>query len=129
MAISIFPVTPGFAAEIGDVDLREPLAPADQEAIKAAFWKYAVLVFPAQQLSADQHVEFAQLFGPLEPNINSYQDDVNQYRFDSRVSDVSNLDHDNEILPAQSRKRQSGLGKRCTENANSRCLRCEICLR
>jgi alpha-ketoglutarate-dependent 2,4-dichlorophenoxyacetate dioxygenase len=112
MAISIFPVTPTFAAEIGDVDLSRPLSPGDQEAVKAAFWKYGVLVFPAQQLTSVQHVEFAQLFGPLEPNINSYQDEIKRERIDNRISDVSNLDHDNEILKANSRKRLSSLANR-----------------
>ena len=95
MAISIFPVTQDFAAEIGDVDLAQPLAPEDRDAIKAAFWKYAVLVFPAQELTSDQHVAFAQVFGPMEPNINSYADEVKKDRIDDRVSDVSNLDEDN----------------------------------
>src|SRR5256885_619238 len=112
MAISIFPVTPDFAAEVGDVDLTQPLSPDDRDAIKAVFWKYAVLIFPAQQLTPEQHVEFAQLFGPLEPNINSYQDDVKQNRIDARISDVSNLDPSNEILQANARKRLSGLANR-----------------
>lgn len=112
MAISIFPVTPDFAAEVGDVDLTQALSPDDSDAIKSAFWKYAVLVFPAQQLTPEQHVEFAQLFGPLEPNIHSYQDDVKQDRIDARISDVSNLDHGSEILKADSRKRLSGLANR-----------------
>ena len=46
MAISIYPVNADFAAEIGDVDLSKPLSPEDREGILAAFWKYAVLVFP-----------------------------------------------------------------------------------
>ena len=112
MAISIYPFTPDFAAEIGEVDLAKPLSPDDRAAIKAAFWKYAVLVFPAQTLTSDQHVAFASLFGPLEPNINSYAEEVQKERIDDRVSDVSNLDHDNRILPAESRKRQSGLANR-----------------
>ncbi len=112
MAISLYPVTPDFAAEIGDVDLSQPLSPEDSAAIKAAFWHYAVLIFPAQEINSDQHVAFASQFGPMEPNINSYADEIKQERIDNRVSDVSNLDHDNEILPAQSRKRQSGLANR-----------------
>src|SRR5471032_3030929 len=112
MSISIFPITPDFAAEIGDVDLRQALSPEDGDAVKAAFWKYAVLVFPAQQLTSEQHVAFAQLFGPLEPNINSYQEEIKQERIDPRISDVSNLDHENEILQANSRKRLSGLANR-----------------
>jgi alpha-ketoglutarate-dependent 2,4-dichlorophenoxyacetate dioxygenase len=112
MAITIFPVTTDFAAEIGDVDLREPLSGEDEAAIKSAFWKYGVLVFPAQQLTSDQHVAFAERFGPLEPNINSYQEEIKKDRIDSRISDVSNLDHENEILKADSRKRLSGLANR-----------------
>src|SRR6185503_3253474 len=89
-----------------------PLSPEDREAIKAAFMKYAVLVFPAQELTSDQHVAFAQVFGPMEPNINSYAEEVKADRIDSRISDVSNLDHNNEILAASSRKRLSGLATR-----------------
>ena len=112
MAISIYPVTADFAAEIGDVDLSRPLAAEDRDAIKAAFWKYAVLVFPAQALTSDQHVAFAQVFGPMEPNINTYADEIKVNRIDDRISDVSNLDQDNRILPATSRKRLSGLANR-----------------
>jgi alpha-ketoglutarate-dependent 2,4-dichlorophenoxyacetate dioxygenase len=48
----------------------------------------------------------------MEPSINTYQDEVRKDRIDIRISDVSNLDHDNEILPADSRKRMSGLANR-----------------
>ena len=112
MAITIYPITPNFAAEIGDVDLRHPLSDEDRAAIKAAFWQYAVLAFPGQELTDDQHVQFAQVFGPLERNINTYQDEIKKDRIDSRISDVSNLDQDNQILPAESRKRMSGLANR-----------------
>ncbi|MGE0312001.1 MAG: TauD/TfdA dioxygenase family protein [Lautropia sp.] len=112
MAISLFPVTPDFVAEVGDVDLSKPLSDEDDEAIRQAFLKYAVLVFPGQQLTADQHVAFAERFGPMEPNINTYQDEIRKERIDSRISDVSNLDHDDELLPAHSRKRRSGLANR-----------------
>ena len=112
MAISLFPITPAFAAEVGDVDLAKPLSPEDDKAIQAAFLKYSVLVFPAQRLNSDQHVAFAERFGPLEVNINTYQDEVKTDRIDSRISDVSNLDHENELLPGESRKRTSGLANR-----------------
>jgi alpha-ketoglutarate-dependent 2,4-dichlorophenoxyacetate dioxygenase len=112
MAIRLFPVTEAFAAEVGDVDLSRALSPEEKEQIRAAFTRYAVLIFPAQQLTAAQHVAFAQLFGPLEPNINTYQDEVKAARIDERISDVSNLDHNNELLPPDSRKRFSGLANR-----------------
>lgn len=112
MAISIFPIFSDFAAEIGDVDLSQPLSPEDGDSIKAAFWKYAVLVFPTQQMTQEEHIRFAEVFGPMEPSKNTYQDEIKKDRIDNRISDVSNLDHDNQILSAASRKRMSGLANR-----------------
>jgi alpha-ketoglutarate-dependent 2,4-dichlorophenoxyacetate dioxygenase len=112
MAISLFPIKPDFVAEVGDVDLSQALPPEDADAIQEAFLKYAVLIFPGQHLSSDQHVAFAERFGPLEVNLNTYQDEVKADRIDSRISDVSNLDHENQLLPAHSRKRTSGLANR-----------------
>ena len=110
--IKLYPVTDNFACEVGDVDLSKPLTAEDDAAIKAAFWKYAVLVFPQQALSLDQHVAFSERFGPMEPSTHTYADEIKKGRIDNRVSDVSNLGEDNEILPAESRKRASGLANR-----------------
>jgi hypothetical protein len=46
MAITVYPVTPSFVAEIGDVDLSGQIDPADLQAIKEAFTQYPVLAFP-----------------------------------------------------------------------------------
>ena len=112
MAISIFPVTTHFMAEIGDVDLSQPLTEDDRTAIKAAFIRYSVLVFPGQTLTSEQHIEFAKVFGPMEQNINTYADEVKKFRIDARIADVSNLGDENEILSKDSRKRMSGLANR-----------------
>src|SRR5271169_296928 len=69
MAITVCPVTPGFVAEIGDVNLSTTLEPADLLAVKEAFTTHAVLIFPDQHLSQDQHLDFARNFGPLETTI------------------------------------------------------------
>src|ERR1700741_5340113 len=37
MAITLFPLTSDFASEVGDVDLRHPLAPDDLQALRDAF--------------------------------------------------------------------------------------------
>ena len=42
MVITLYPVTPSFAAEIGDVDLAAPIDPTDLRGIKDAFTQYAV---------------------------------------------------------------------------------------
>jgi alpha-ketoglutarate-dependent 2,4-dichlorophenoxyacetate dioxygenase len=111
MAITVVPVTPSFAAEIGDVDLSRPIHPVDIEAIKDAFPKYAVLIFPDQQLSQDQHLEFAQHFGPLETTIGVYRKDT-PLRLRKEFADVSNLAPNNEVWGKNSRTRMFQLANR-----------------
>jgi alpha-ketoglutarate-dependent 2,4-dichlorophenoxyacetate dioxygenase len=111
MAITIYPVTPRFAAEIGDVDLSRAIEPSDIGAIKEAFAKYAVLIFPDQHLSQDQHLDFAKHFGPLETTIALYRKDQ-PLRVRKEFADVSNLSPDNEVWGKDSRQRMFQLGNR-----------------
>lgn len=111
MAISIYPVTPDFAAEIGDVDLAQPVPDEDMDAIKNAFWTFGVLIFPEQRLTQDQHLEFARRFGPLETSIAAYRSDT-PLRLRNDIADVSNLDHRNEVWDGESRLRMFQLGNR-----------------
>src|SRR5690242_9282289 len=111
MAITVCPVTPNFVAEIGDVDLSKTLTPADLSAIKEAFATYAVLVFPDQQLSQDQHLDFARNFGPLETTIALFRKDA-KLRVRQEFADVSNLDADNKVWGENSRRRLFELGNR-----------------
>src|SRR5262245_22515463 len=112
MAITVVPVTPSFAGEVGDVDLARPLDAADVTAIKDAFANYAVLVFPDQQLSQDQHLGFASLFGPLETSIAVYRTTDGPLRLRKELSDVSNLVRDNEVWGKDSRLRMMQMGNR-----------------
>jgi alpha-ketoglutarate-dependent 2,4-dichlorophenoxyacetate dioxygenase len=111
MAITICPVTPSFAAEIGDVDLSAPIEPSDLAAIRQAFATFAVLIFPGQQLSQDQHLDFARHFGPLETTIALFRKDA-QLRVRQEFADVSNLNPDNEVWDKDSRQRMFQLGNR-----------------
>ena len=111
MAITVYPVTEGFAAEIGDVDLSAPLGAADLAAIEEAFATYAVLVFPDQDMTQDQHLDFAKHFGPLETTIRVHRKDV-ALRLRQELSDVSNLDHQNRLLDRDSSLRAFQLGNR-----------------
>jgi alpha-ketoglutarate-dependent 2,4-dichlorophenoxyacetate dioxygenase len=111
MAITIYPVTPDFAAEIGDVDLSRTIEPSDVDAIKQAFAKYAVLIFPDQHLSQDQHLDFAKHFGPLETTIALYRKDQ-PLRVRKEFADVSNLSPDNKVWGKDSRHRMFQLGNR-----------------
>ncbi len=111
MTITAFPITPSFAAEIGDIDLSAPIAPADLVAIKDAFAKHAVMIFPDQHLSQDQHLDFARQFGPLETTIAVYRSDA-PLRLREEFADVSNLDKNNEPWGRESRTRLFQLGNR-----------------
>jgi alpha-ketoglutarate-dependent 2,4-dichlorophenoxyacetate dioxygenase len=111
MAITVYPVTPSFAAEIGDVDLARPIDPTDVQAIKDAFTQYAVLIFPDQHLSQDQHLDFARYFGSLETTIAVYRKDA-PLRLRKEFADVSNLNHDSEVWGKESRNRLFQLGNR-----------------
>src|SRR5579863_3210502 len=111
MAITVCPVTESFAAEIGDIDLSRPIEPADLAAVKEAFSRYAVLVFPDQHLSDDQHLDFARHFGPLETTIALFRKDA-KLRVRKEFADVSNLDSENEMWGKDSRQRMFQLGNR-----------------
>jgi alpha-ketoglutarate-dependent 2,4-dichlorophenoxyacetate dioxygenase len=111
MAITVYPVTPSFAAEIGDVDLARPIDSTGLQAIKDAFTEHAVLIFPDQHLSQDQHLDFARYFGPLETTIAVYRKDA-PLRLRKEFADVSNLNPDSEVWGKESRLRLFQLGNR-----------------
>jgi alpha-ketoglutarate-dependent 2,4-dichlorophenoxyacetate dioxygenase len=111
MAITICPVTPTFAAEIGDIDLSKPLDPSEISEVKNAFTKYAVLIFPDQRLSQDQHLDFAKYFGPLETTIALFRKDP-KLRVRQEFADVSNLDPENQVWGKDSRQRMFQMGNR-----------------
>ena len=110
MAITVWPVTPSFAAEIGDVDLSRPLDDSDVAAIKQAFWNFAVLIFPEQELSEEQHLDFARHFGPLE-TITALKRQA-KLRLRTELADVSNLTCRNEIWREQGRLRTLAVANR-----------------
>ncbi len=110
MSITICPVTPSFAAEVGDVDLGR-LAEADLEEIKEAFWKYSVLVFPEQHLTEEQHLAFARHFGPVETD-RVLDQKVTPHRLDQSFADISNLTPDGKIWAEDSRQRMYKAGNK-----------------
>jgi alpha-ketoglutarate-dependent 2,4-dichlorophenoxyacetate dioxygenase len=118
VAISIYPVTSSFAAEIGNIDLSAQIDSADIVAIKEAFAKYAVLIFPDQHLTQDQHLDFARHFGPLETTIGAYRTEA-PLRLPKALTDVSNLDASDKIWGKESRRRLFQLGARLWHTDNS----------
>ncbi len=111
MTVLISPVTPSFAAEIGDVDLAQPLAASDFAEIQQAFWKYSVLIFPGQDLTLDQHLAFGQKFGPVETD-RTLDPKTTPSRFPGAFADISNLAADGKIWGENSRQRMYKAGNR-----------------
>ena len=126
MSIEVCPVTQSFAAEIGGVDLSQPLSGDDEAAIKAAFWKYAVLVFPDQELTPQQHIDFSRKFGPIETD-RVLDQKVTPHRLDPSFADISNLAPDGRIWAEGSRQRMYKAGNRLWHTDSSFKFRPGLC--
>ena len=68
MTVEVVPFEAGCGAEIRGVDIREPLAPAERDAIRAAWLQHLVLRFREQAMSDAEHMAFTRRFGELEFN-------------------------------------------------------------
>jgi alpha-ketoglutarate-dependent 2,4-dichlorophenoxyacetate dioxygenase len=100
MALTIYPVTRDFAAEVGDVDLGA-LSPEAFEEIRRLLWRYAVLIFPDQKLTPEQQLDFGLRFGPLDPPFGK----ATRSRVAPGLIDVSNIDADQAVWNEDSRLR------------------------
>jgi alpha-ketoglutarate-dependent 2,4-dichlorophenoxyacetate dioxygenase len=110
MQVAIRPLHPVFAGEVSGVDTTKPLSPDEVAAIEAGMDRYAVLVFPGQNLTDDQQMAFTKNFGAIEDarggNVTKPQDK----RLVTGMNDVSNLGKDGKPLPRDSRTRLFNLG-------------------
>jgi len=111
MTVSLFPVTPEFAAEVGDIDLSRPLDASTLHATREAFARYAVLVFPAQTLTIQQHLDFAKNFGPLEVTVQRALRNE-KLRAPKEIADIANLDADGKVWAKDARIRLFQMGNR-----------------
>lgn len=111
MTITVVPLTETFAAEVGDINLSEKIDPADLLAMKEALAKYAVLIFPDQHLSPDQHLDFARHFGNLDVSSEANSKD-GPSRLREELTDLSNLDLADQIWGRESSRRSFQLGVR-----------------
>jgi alpha-ketoglutarate-dependent 2,4-dichlorophenoxyacetate dioxygenase len=111
MPISIFPVTPRFAAEVGDIDLAQPLDAETLQAVREAFATYAVLVFPSQTITVEQHLAFARHFGPLEVTVQRALRDE-KLRVREEIADIANMDATGKLWTKDARIRLFQMGNR-----------------
>lgn len=111
MSITVSPMTPGFAAEVGDLDLAGPLSEADLLAVRRAFTEYGVLVFTSQHLTVDQHLAFARHFGPLERSVATVMPDQ-KLRVQAEIADIANLTVEGRVWDRTDRLRLFQMGNR-----------------
>jgi taurine dioxygenase len=64
--LTLTPLTPTIGAEVGGIDLRTPPDAATLRALRDALLAWKVLFFREQDITTDEHVAFARLFGELE---------------------------------------------------------------
>ncbi len=65
MSFTVTPLSDALGAEIGGLDISEPLAPPVVEALRAAFHEHLILLFRGQDLSWESQIAFAGQFGAL----------------------------------------------------------------
>jgi len=65
-ALTVTPSGPLLGAEIGGIDLAQPLSGEAVAAIRAALLKHKVIFFRDQDISYDDHIRFGRYFGALE---------------------------------------------------------------
>ncbi len=88
----ITPLHHRFGVEIQGVDLRDVTAASGYAAIRAAFEAHSLLLFRGQNLSDEEHLAFARLFGPLEDR---------EIRPEPKITLVSNVADDGTTAPEE----------------------------
>ena len=63
---TLAPMSPTIGAVIGDIDLREPVDDSLKAELRAALLDWKVLFFRDQDITTEQHLDFARAFGGLE---------------------------------------------------------------
>jgi alpha-ketoglutarate-dependent 2,4-dichlorophenoxyacetate dioxygenase len=103
---------PLFAAESGEIALRDVSDRATLEAIRAGMDEFGVLVFPAQEFNDEEQLAFAQRFdGRLHAKTGSAALGTNRFGNEA-LTDISNVGADGRIMARVDRKRQYALGNR-----------------
>ena len=64
--LNITPLQPSLGARIRGLDLTRDIDDETFAAVRDAFERYSVLVFPDQRITDEQQIRFSERFGPLE---------------------------------------------------------------
>ena len=118
MTIETLPLHPLFAAEMHGFDLRRAPDAALCDAIDSAMNQYAVLVLRDQHLDDEQQLAVGRALGTLEDM--PAQVGMEKQRLKHReLVDISNLEVDDTLLPADDRRRMFNLGNQLWHSDSS----------
>ena len=110
--LSVEQLHPLFFARVDGLELDSPLAAQALEAVEAAFNAHAVLLFPGQRLTQEQHIAFSRLWGPLEVVTIGASLDGGRRLTLPEIGRVTNLGLDNRIRDSDDARRRFSLGNR-----------------
>ena len=118
MPLQLKPLHPLFAAEASGIDLTQPVSPHDARAINAAMNEYAVLVWRGQPLTAQQQINFAKTFGPLDIGLKRVFKRPERLE-DERLIDISNVDAQGQVAQRDSPKNLSNFANQLWHSDSS----------
>src|SRR4030088_1437436 len=110
MTVTIRQLHPHFVGEVSGVDLRKALTPQEAADVEAGMDKYAVLLFPNQDVTDEQQMAFSLNLGGREIPRGGNDDKPQDPRLTPGLNVVSNLGKDGKPLPRDSRVHLFNLG-------------------
>jgi alpha-ketoglutarate-dependent 2,4-dichlorophenoxyacetate dioxygenase len=119
MTISIRQIHPVFVGEVSGVDLRQKLSHDEAATIEAGMDRYAVLVFPGQEITDEQQIAFSRNFGEIENSAGGTVTKPHEKRLSHLMNDVSNLGQDHRPLARDDRRRLFNLGNQLWHSDSS----------
>ncbi|MBT3330563.1 MAG: TauD/TfdA family dioxygenase [Rhodospirillaceae bacterium] len=97
----------GFAADVGGVDLSQPMDEATFLPIRDGLDQYGVLVFHDQDLDEEAQIAFSRHFGELEVSIRRHRARAVAH---DEISDITNVAPDGSIYPIDGEHMSYNLG-------------------
>ena len=118
MTLQLKPLHPLFAAEASGIDITRPLTLENAKAINAAMNQHAVVVFRGQPLTAQQQINFAKSFGPLDIGLKRVFKRPERLE-DERLIDISNVDMQGNVAKRDSPKNLSNFANQLWHSDSS----------
>jgi alpha-ketoglutarate-dependent 2,4-dichlorophenoxyacetate dioxygenase len=118
MSVTFEPLHRHFAAAVRGFDMREPLTPSDVRMFEDAIDRFAVLVFPSQQVDDAQQLAFTAHFGPPDIGRKKAVKSADS-RLPAEMIDLSNLDENGYVIDPHHRRVLSLLGTRLWHSDSS----------